>query len=278
MCKLCKLIFVLALTLMTVSSVSVEAAKKVVAVMPLENLSGYEEQKVAEIMTEQLSTTIHNSGNYTVVERTQLSTVLKEQGFQNIAANPQTAVETGKLTGAQYTILGKVTMADVTANELKVIANRFGIGKGKLANPYECKVALDFRFVDNQTGEVIFAKTVEGTKAGDSKEIVLYGACKEAAQNALLEIQNHNPFVARIVEIAGEDIYIDQGVESGLHKGETLVIAREGGPIVINGKIVGMKQTKVGLAQVVEVNAEYSICRITLDNGVKKNDIVKRES
>ena len=58
-----------------------EAAKKIVAVMPLENVSGYSEEKVAEIMTEQLLVAIHSSGNFTVVERAQMGTVLREQGI-----------------------------------------------------------------------------------------------------------------------------------------------------------------------------------------------------
>ena len=92
------------------------AARKIVAVMPLENVSGYSEEKVAEIMTEQLIVAIHSSGGYTVVERPQMGAVLREQGFQNIAVDPSQAVELGKLSGADYTMVGKVTMALVEAN------------------------------------------------------------------------------------------------------------------------------------------------------------------
>ena len=40
--------------LMIICSLNCAAAKKLVAVMPLENISGYNEEKVAEIMTEQI--------------------------------------------------------------------------------------------------------------------------------------------------------------------------------------------------------------------------------
>ena len=99
-------VFPAILMLILCSSVQVEAAKKVVAVMPLENVSGYREYKVAEIMTEYLMAAVQNSGIYTLAERTQAGAVLREQGFQNIASeNP---VEMGKMTGADYSLVGKV--------------------------------------------------------------------------------------------------------------------------------------------------------------------------
>ena len=72
-------------------------------------------------------------------------------------------------------------------------------------------------------------------------------------------------------------IYIDAGRESGFRKGETLIIIREGSPIIVNGKIVGMKETTIGKAKVTEVNDEYSICKVTSHSDViKKGDVVKR--
>ena len=117
------------------------AAKKIVAVMPLENVSGYDEEKVAEIMTEQLIVAIHSSGAYTVVERAQLGAIIREQGFQNIAVDPNQAVQLGKLMGANYSLVGKVTMAVVeqnpTASTITQIGELLGLGKiGSAAEPF----------------------------------------------------------------------------------------------------------------------------------------------
>lgn len=46
------------------------AEKKIVAIMPLENVSGYDEEKVAEIMTEQLIVALHSSRAYTAKKKT----------------------------------------------------------------------------------------------------------------------------------------------------------------------------------------------------------------
>ena len=263
-----------------------EAAKKIVAVMPLENVSGYSEEKIAEIMTEQLIVAIHSSGSYTVVERAQMGAVLREQGFQNIAVDPSQAVELGKLSGAHYTMVGKVTMAVVennpTASAVAQLSDIFGLGDigtmaGQYVNKYKGKIALEFRFVDNKTGEIIMAQTVEGNKSGSSVTDAFNNACKHAAENFIKTLDSVNPFRARIAEINGSDIYIDQGAESGLRKGETLLVVREGSPIVVNGKIVAVKQNEIGKIKVVEVNSDYAVCRAQENStGIHKGDVVKR--
>lgn len=262
------------------------AARKSVAVMPLENISGYSAQEVAEIMTEQLIVAIHSSGAYTVVERAQLGTVIKEQGFQNIAVDPATAVKLGKLSGADYSMLGKVTMAIVdanpTANIVAQLGGALGLGDiGAVANQYvhkfKGKIALEIRIVDNETGEIILAKTVEGSKSGATAPDAFNNACKQVAENFLRELDSVNPFRARVADIAGSDIYIDCGSDSGLRRGETLIVAREGAPIIVNGKVVAMRQTEIGKVKVVEVNADYAICRADDNSGdIHKGDVVKR--
>ena len=282
------------LTLMFCLTISAEAAKKVVAVMPLENVSNSNAENVAEIMTEQLIVAIQNGGQYTVVERLQMGAILREQGFQNIAVDPAQAVEIGKLLGANYSLIGKVTMASTTDNSAKNILaalaaagiNPDGIdGSAALAllagminnsNAITGHIDLDVRFVDNETGEIIFAKSFGGKSDAANTEAALNGACKEAAENFLRELQTANPFSGRVAEISGEDIYIDQGFTSGLRQGEKLVIAREGDPIIVNGKIVGVKTTSICTATVIEVNADYAICRANGSYLVQKGDIVKR--
>ena len=188
--------------LMIICSLNCAAAKKLVAVMPLENVSGYNEQKVAEILTEQLTVAIHNSGTYGVVERTQLGAILREQGFQNIAVDPSRAVELGKLSGADYTLVGKVTTAFVETNPavttISTIGAALGLGgftdtAGGFIPKYKGVIGLEYRLVDNTTGEIIIAKIVEGNKTGASVEGAFNNACKDAVENFLKDFANVKP-------------------------------------------------------------------------------------
>ncbi len=280
-----KIIATLSAILIVCSLNFCEAAKKIVAVLPLENVSGYDAEKVAEIMTEQLLVAIYSSGNYTVVERTQLGAILREQGFQNIAVDPSQAVKLGKLSGAHYSLVGKVTFASVednpTAAAVEQIAGLLDLGNlgnmvGQHVNKFKGKIALEYRLVDNTTGEIILAGTVEGAKSGSSVGDAFNRACKNAAENFLKQLDNVNPFRARVAAVNGNDIYIDQGSQAGLRNGETLLVVREGSPIVVNGKIVAMKQNEIGKIKVVEVNTDYAVCRAQSSSTILKGDVVKR--
>ena len=273
MLRLSRLLIAFAVIFLTVSTCG--AAKKSVAVMPLENVSGYTEQRVAEIMTEQLIAAINGSGNYIVVERVQMGTVLKEQGFQSLT-NPSS--NASEIAGADYSVVGKVIMADVSDTAANELAKKlFGPnGHTILMHSFRGRVSLNFRFVDNKTGEIIFDKTVEGDKTGKTVDGVIHDACKDAAAHALKEIQTHNPFTARIIRVSGDLIYIDAGLDSGLKKGETLVVVRAENPIESNGRSV-VTHTKLGSAKITEVNHDYSICQISKGAGtICAGDIVKR--
>ena len=266
--------------LMFCITVSVEAAKKVVAIMPLENVSGYNASNVAQIMTEQLINVIHNSGQYSVIETTQRGAVMRQQGFENIVGGQE--VDFGNQTNSDYTVVGKVIMATITQNQTKNLIGALFGNQGNnnalinLANGRKAKVELDVRFVDNKSGQVVFSKTFTGSKSGQNDAMALSGACREAAENFLKELQGVNPMMARVAEIYGDKIYIDQGSASGLRQGETLIISREGAPIVVNGKIVDMRRDDICKAKVIEVNAEYSICKADKTSAVQKGDVVRR--
>ena len=254
--------------------------------MPLETVENDTDGKVAEIMTEELTAALYNSGRCTVVERNQLASVLNEIGFQMTGAvDPNKAVEAGKMLGAQYIVVGKITMAGLTSNSAGLLGLILGSSIGNLGlignagavavGILKGKIALTYRIIDVQTGEIKMMGQAEGSKRGNGAEMAIYQACKEAAKNVLMDmVQNVR---ARIADVTGETIYIDLGSDGGFRKGETLTIVRETTPIEVNGKVVGMKEITVGTAKVTEVNDEYSVCKITAHTDVvKKGDIVKR--
>ena len=273
---------IFAMCLIFSANFTAEAAKKVVAIVPLENVSGYNAANVAQVMTEQLINVIHNSGQYTVIETTQRGAVMKQQGFENIVGSQE--VNFGNQTNSDYTVVGKVIMATVTQNQTKNLLGALFGQQGNnnallgLANSRKAKVELDVRFVDNGTGQIVFSKTFTGSKSGQNDAMALSGACREAAENFLKELQGVNPMMARVAEIYGDKIYIDQGSMNGIRQGEILIISREGNPIIVNGKIVDMRRDDICRAKVIEVNAEYSICKADKPTAIKKGDIVRRSS
>ena len=248
-----------------------EAAKKTVMAVPLKNISGYNSLNIEQIMTKELLIALQNSGKYSVVERDQMAAILREQGFQNIAADPSTVVEMGKLYGASYTVFGQITFVQSEKNIISKILPKSA--KEGIVNGWKGKVTVDIRFVNNETGELIFAEEFTGTKTGINAEDALNSACKEIGKNFMKELLANS--AGRVIDIQGENIYIDQGLDSGFRKGDILSVVRETSPIKVAGKIVGMKTVDVGKIKIVEVNAEYSVCKIYSGAAIRKGDVVK---
>lgn len=260
-----------------------EAAQKKVAVMPFESISGSEEHRMAEIMTDQATVALHNSDVYTVVERTQLAQAIKEINLQNSGViDASQAIALGKMTGTDYTIVGKVLMARVVDNATAkvyggILGGKNPYGIGDYIPKYKGKVLLDVRFIDNVTGEVVFAEVIEGTKCGNDRQVCLNAACQDAAKNILAAIRTKNPLTATVLYAENGTVIIDKGLGTGLQKGDVLTAYEEGVPVKgTDGEIVTVINEVVGKVKVLEVKSNHSVCKITSGGErIRRNTRVK---
>ncbi len=116
---------------------------------------------LASMLTNELAGT----NSFTMVERSKLEPVLAEQDLADYGrVRPGTGAEVGKLTGAQYLVLGTVT-----AFESKTKGTGGGIGYKGLrlgGKKDEAYLAIDLRVVDSTTGEVAYVRSVEARAGG----------------------------------------------------------------------------------------------------------------
>lgn len=106
-----------------------------------------------------------SGGNFQVVERSKLEHVLQEQ---DLAASGRvakgTSAKLGKLTGAQYLVLGTVTAYE---ESVKGGGGGFSLGPVRLGGKKEdAYVSVDLRVVDTTTGNIVHARAIEGTAGG----------------------------------------------------------------------------------------------------------------
>ena len=106
------------------------------------------------------------------------------------------------MSGADYTLVGKVTTAFVetnpTATTVATIGAALGLGgftdtAGGFIPKFKGVIGLEYRLVDNTTGEIITAKIVEGSKSGSSTASAFNNACKNAVENFLKDFANVKP-------------------------------------------------------------------------------------
>jgi len=212
-----------------------------VAVLPFENSTP--SSQVASQAEAELTALFVNSGRFEVVERGQLDKILKEQALGMTGViDAQAAANVGKLLGAKYAVLGRVTQASST---------RSGTTEGK---PFYLGVAnIDVRLVNTESGVVAFSRVGRGENnpiiksftGSDSVEI-LTGAVTIAAKDVMKFLENAIPIEGYIV--AAKDsahVTLDVGKAGGLKNGMKLKVYREGEPIkhpVTGQLLAGVKE------------------------------------
>ncbi len=134
------------------------------------------QRSTARDLAAALSNELNATGKFTVVERQKLGAVLSEQELAELGLVRQgTEAKKGQLTGSRYIVLGQVTSYEEgVAKEstrgriggIKVGGIRIGGGGGKKSQ--DAYIAIDLRVVDSTTGEVVYARTVEGRATSKS--------------------------------------------------------------------------------------------------------------
>lgn len=253
-----------------------EASKKVIAVTTIVNSCGGSYGRLAaQDIENQMTTLLVKSGMYDVVERTHLDRVIKELCLQDTGLiYENTAIEFGQLTGADFTLVGNVTGAEVfTSNNL-------------LYKSTKAKVKFNFRFIDNKTGKVKISEMIEGSNTSSefenkhpSKKQLMSNAVNDLSRKIVDKINELNPLSGTVVEISGGTVYIDLGSDSGVRQGEEYTIYREGKVIYhpITGDILGVEEEFVGTMKITDVKSNYAVGKLKKNEGaVKKGDKVKR--
>ncbi len=211
-----------------------------VAVLPFEGKG--EAEDLSKSVTDKMITQLVNLRRFRVIERNALEEVMQEQKFGiSGMVDENTAVEVGKLVGADVIIFGSI-----------ICETEYG------------KVSA--RVIDTQTSETIVAKeaSAEDTKIENIERLV---------ESVAIMIYNDLPLVeGNIVNIEDEMIYLDIGSEEGVRKGTKCVAFKEGNEIVhpATKEVLGRKVKKLGEIIVVQVQEKMAIAAIIDKEGTFK--------
>lgn len=151
------------------------AAKPTVGVAEFTNTSGayWWGGGVGWELSSMLSNELLNTNEFTVVERATLEPVLREQ---DLAAggrvSQSTGAKIGKMTGAQYLVMGTVSAFESNTSNTGGGISFGGISIG--GKKGEAYMAIDLRVVDTTTGEVVHSRTVEGRSSSSGISLGLF--------------------------------------------------------------------------------------------------------
>jgi curli biogenesis system outer membrane secretion channel CsgG len=270
---------------------------------------------IGDGLAAQLTTALVNSGHFIVVERGELAGVLREQEMaaQKIISK-ETATQVGRVLGAQFLVRGSVTEFNQAAGGGGVRAGvgtgifgggPFGggiFGGGGLGGSLGIQtvhgvVAMDVRLIDTTTGQVLQSQRVEATteQRGVSADInvnmvsfggdefdktVLGQATRQAIDQAvafIIRSMEPVPWTGRVVEVAGDQVYINAGSGAGLKPGDvftvTAVVKELTDPD--SGAVLTTVEDTRGEIEVVNVQEKFSIARMRAPFEAKRGDLVK---
>ena len=331
MYKLIKIlsVIVIVFTLMNMA-ISVEAAKKNVAIMPIDTNSNTVQTNsesiiyklVAENMNNQLVTAFHDNDNFDVIDREKVNQALIEASIKaEETVEKDKVIAIGKKVKAQYSVAGKIVSAKIVENSekntiqaIKKITDQKSddadteisedekndddstkTANSKQAGDFEGKITVDLKFINNETGEVVFSNEINSTQVGISGADALRTACKALATDFVKRISTKTDNVAvteteqqtpaedntatdniSVIYVEGDVLYIDKGKDANIKVGDIFIISKKAVPITdMNGNVITVRTMKVGKALVTEVNNNHSICKI-IERDESEPDAIKR--
>jgi curli biogenesis system outer membrane secretion channel CsgG len=153
---------VVAVCSLFVASVCLAASKPSVGVAEFRNdtSAGWWYGGAGNDLSSMLTNELAGTEKFKVVERAKLGHVLDEQDLgASGRVDKASAAKVGKLTGAQYLVMGTVSAFTENSSGGGGGLNFKGFSLGGKKN--DAYMAIDLRVVDTTTGEVAFTRTVE---------------------------------------------------------------------------------------------------------------------
>lgn len=276
------------------SHLTAQSDKLRVAVLEFENntTSYIFGDRLGEAASDELTTQLVKSGQFSIIERRQIKDVLAEQGLgASGAVDPGTAAKVGKLLGAQLVMLGSIT-------QFSLKKTGGGIGGIRIrAAVAQAESKLDARVVNVNTGEILVVAEGAGKKTfggAQYKDIDLEqnydeGAAQEALRPAiekavagileqkekLGQVGPAIPTMSVVGVRSGGQVYIDRGQNAGIKAGQRLNLTRVTDVIKDSrGNVLDEVTEKVGVLEVTDVLGQSSIGKVVEGSEAKEGDRV----
>ena len=235
-----------------------------------------------------LTTALNDSGYFIVSERANIQQILTEQEMKGSGAVRATSgPQLGNLTGVNLMVYGAVTEFGAQDSGGGMSLGFSGGGLGGLLNSAISRestsgtVAMDLRVVDTTTGNIIDSFTVKETIENSGFDISvgyddislgtnkfmntpLGATTRKAIVRAVEKIaltSNNADWSALVVDLDGEELYINAGRQTGIAPGQKFVVERVTKRLIdpSTGELLGTRTAKLGMVEVTEVMDRMSM-------------------
>jgi curli biogenesis system outer membrane secretion channel CsgG len=300
------LALLLAISFLFISSgVMAEGLRKVVAVKDFEQkfsgsgvTSSNSKIDLGRGMSEQLTNALVKSGQFIVLERQKLSSVIEEQDMAASGRFQKSkSAQTGKLTSAQVLIEGVITEFESSSGTGGAGISFGGISLGSKTN--DIHIGLIIRLIDTTSGQVIDSQRVEGKIStsdvdfGLSKNGINFGSdsfnatpvgkvVQETINKSVKYIASRMkniPFKGKVIKANGKTLFISAGTRNGAKNGDSFGVYSTGESLIDpdTGENLGSDEVQIGIVKIFQANEKFSKAKAAGNiMGVKAGDAVKQ--
>lgn len=170
------------------------------------------------------------SKNVLVVDRALIDKVLAELKLgASSLADPDTQLRLGRLTAARLIAVGR--LFTLTG-----------------------KAYVSFKLIDTETSQIVVNRTEE---AGGTLDPIAMST--RLAQIAASEVSARYPVKGRLVTTGNNEIIVNLGQKNGVLAGDTFKVLGEGSAIEFNGKVIGRRETPLGVLRIASVEEQMAV-------------------
>lgn len=204
-----------------------------------------------------------NSRKFDVIERQKVDALLDEMNLSEGGIVDSTrAVKAGKMIGADYFLMGEVSVFNV-----QVLWKAIPYSKtGKAQRIVQAHIVADMRIVDTRTSKIVAAEKGEVTwrqakmfpNRFDDGQLPpdLVDRLQRQLANDLVEKTVDRVYPIKITGAQGGTYYLNRGLGGGVEVGQVLDVFQVGGEAIVDmdtGEALGFNEVKLGQLRVVEV-------------------------
>ena len=238
------------------------------------DLSGISESYDTPLLTDKLMTALTRTKKVDVVERRKIEALLEELDFsQADVTDPNKTLKLGKLFGAEYLVLGSLSML---GGNVQFETLPYNAGRNRTM---DFVVAADLRLVQTETGKVIFAKNEKVTRREKKAvqgepdyrvPVELRHAAYDQLVTLLVNDVINTLFPIKVARFVDGVLYLNRGQLKPGTQCEVLEV----GELIRDPdtkEILGQVETKIAIAEITETAARLSKAKVVKWLGDQKD-------
>lgn len=243
-------------------------------------------ERVSESMGQQLIDRVHNTRKFTVVSRSDLDTILKDQDLQRLLSDPSDTniARAFKIAGCKYALIVTIDSFQDLKEQIRgeggvVQASKRTIKLSSVLKIYDTTTAkllesANFQLDDNLGQKAIYGATADGKQYEELLTRIARTMASKAANRVIDVI-----FPAKVIARTGNTVTVNRGDGTGIEKGQIWTVHALGEPLIDpdTGEDLGSEEIVIGTIKITSVRPKTAQGQVIEDYGIVKGQILRLE-